>query len=208
VNEFDVEPHPTDEVSYVIKDNSEPETPFTPNPKGKQRDNQQNDLDIEDPLTPASITSTNKQLTEAKKQAALIQQSPIGEKNPIPLEKMSTTQTVPTITIQMATVASTTTQTLKQHIANAINTSLKRNPRSGPPGGGGFPGGREGGGGGGRDGGGQPVNPNQYQVIPPAADVCMMGSLPAVFDGMCSYAKGFIEGVQKYLCLNNNVLKF
>jgi hypothetical protein len=34
VNEFDVEPHPTDRVSYVIKDNSEPKTPFTPNPKG------------------------------------------------------------------------------------------------------------------------------------------------------------------------------
>jgi hypothetical protein len=111
---------------------------------------------------------------------------------------MSTTQTVPNITIQMAIVASTTTQTLKQCIATAINTGLKRNPGSGPPGGGGSPGGR-GGGGCSRDGRGQPVNPNQYQVIPPATDVCMMGSLPAIFDGMCSYAKGFIKGVQKYL---------
>ena len=143
VNEFDVEPHPTDEVSYVIKDDSEPETPFTPNPKGKQRDNQQNDSDIEDPLMPASITSTNKQLIEAKKQAALIRQSPIGEKNPIPLDKMSTTQTVPTITIQMAMVTSTTTQTSKQCIATAINTSLKRNPKSGPLGGEGSPGAEE-----------------------------------------------------------------
>jgi hypothetical protein len=204
VNEFDVEPHLTSDVSYIIRDNSEPETPFTPDIKGKQRDNQQNDSDIKDPLTPASTTSTNKQLTEAKKHTTLIQQSPIGEKNPIPLDNMSTTQTAPTITMQMAMVASTTTQTLKQCIATAINTSLKRNLRSGSLGGGGSPG--EGGGGGGS--GGQQANPNQYQVVPVAANVCMMGSLPVVFDRTHSYAEGFIEGVQKYLHLNDDVPGF
>jgi hypothetical protein len=40
VNEFDIELHPTDKVSYIIKDDSKPETPFTPNPKGKQKDDQ------------------------------------------------------------------------------------------------------------------------------------------------------------------------
>jgi hypothetical protein len=62
---------------------------------------------------PASATSTNKQLAEAEKHTTLIQQSPIGGKNPIPLDNMSMTQTIPTITIQMAMVASITTQTPK-----------------------------------------------------------------------------------------------
>jgi hypothetical protein len=36
----------------------------------------------------------------------------------------------------------------------------------------------------------------------------MMGSLPAISDGNCSYAKGFIEGFQKYICLNKDVSGF
>jgi hypothetical protein len=36
----------------------------------------------------------------------------------------------------------------------------------------------------------------------------MMGSLPTIFDSTCSYAKGFIEGVQKYIHLNEDILGF
>jgi hypothetical protein len=117
---------------------------------------------------------------------------------------------VPTITVQLVTVATTiTTQTLKQCITTAINTSLKRNPGSGPPGcRGGSPGGGGSAPGGGNLGGGPAANPNQYIIVPSANNVHMMGSLPAIFDSNCSYAKGFIEGIQKYIHLNEDIPGF
>jgi hypothetical protein len=36
----------------------------------------------------------------------------------------------------------------------------------------------------------------------------MMGSLPTIFDSNRSYAKGFIKGVQKYICLNKDIPGF
>jgi len=75
---------------------------------------------------------------------------------------------------------------------------LQRNPGSGPGG----PGGPEAPGG----PGGQPAN--QQNVVPQAADVCLMGSLLAIFTGNRAEAKDFINGIQAYICLNWEVLGF
>jgi hypothetical protein len=37
VNDFDFEPHLTDSENFVLQNNSEPETPFMPKDKGRQR---------------------------------------------------------------------------------------------------------------------------------------------------------------------------
>jgi hypothetical protein len=81
VNNFNFEPHPTSLSNFILQDDSEPETPFTPSAKGKQRQ----DSDINNTASLSSSNLTNEQLREAKKDATLIQQSPIGTKTPIPL---------------------------------------------------------------------------------------------------------------------------
>src|SRR6267142_2407940 len=104
---------------------------------------------------------------------------------------MSTTTTQPTITIQAATTATTTSgtsaapaaattgrtsPTATQRITTVINKALRRYPGSGPGG----PGGPAGPG-----GPGGPTGPaiNPLAVVPQAADVRLMGSLPAIFSG-------------------------
>ena len=159
----------------------EPETLFTLRSKGKQR--QESD---DDAASLSSSNSTNEQLKKVNKDATLICNSPIGTKNPIPLIFVTmVTQTALTITVQLTTSSLTTTTTVastttpQQQIVTAINMTLKRTPRSGPPRGGPPEGGKAPGEG--ASEGEQPANPNQYVIIPPANDICMMGSLPMVF---------------------------
>jgi len=52
----------------------------------------------------------------------------------------------------------------------------------------------------------QGINP--LAVVPQAADVCLMGSLPAIFSGNRAEAKHFINGVQAYIQLNREVPGF
>src|SRR6267142_5228960 len=109
---------------------------------------------------------------------------------------MSTTTTQPTIMVQAATTTATTsgtaatpaaavtggsTLTATQRITTAINKALRRNPGSGP-GGPGAPGG---------PGGPVAQGINPLAVVPQAADVCLMGSLPAVFSGNRAEAEHF-----------------
>src|SRR6267142_553971 len=124
---------------------------------------------------------------------------------------MSTTTTQPTITVQAATTTATTRGntppsvntttttgtglTPTQRITTAINKALRRNPGSGPGGPGGPGGPRI-----------QAVNP--LAVIPQAADVRLMGSLPAVFLGNRAEAEHFINGIQAYIRLNREVPGF
>jgi len=53
---------------------------------------------------------------------------------------------------------------------------------------------------------GQGINP--LAVVPQAADVCLMGSLPAVFSGNRAEAEHFINGIQAYIWLNREVPGF
>src|SRR6267142_1880983 len=123
---------------------------------------------------------------------------------------MSTTTIQPTITMQATTTTATTsgttatpaaattagtTATPTQRITMAINKALRRNPGSGPEGPGG-PGGPA----------AQGVNP--LAVVPQAADVRLMGSLPAIFSGNRAEAEHFINGVQAYIWLNREVPGF
>ena len=125
---------------------------------------------------------------------------------------MSTTLVQPAITAQAATTTTamqvattsgttttsetTTTPTPTQQITTAINKALRRNPGSGP-GGPGAP-------------GGGPASPaiNPLAVVPQAADVRLMGSLPAIFTGNWAEAEHFINGVQAYIRLNREVPGF
>jgi len=86
-----------------------------------------------------------------------------------------------------------------QRITTAINKALRRNPGSGPGGPGG-PGGGPGG------PGGPAINP--LAIVPQAADVHLMGSLPAIFLGNRAEAEHFINGVQAYIQLNREVPGF
>jgi len=49
---------------------------------------------------------------------------------------------------------------------------------------------------------------NPLAVVPQAADVCLMGSLPAIFLGNRAEAEHFINGVQAYIHLNREVPGF
>jgi hypothetical protein len=60
VTQYNFEPH--DEENFVVANKSEPETPFTPRDKGKQRANTDNKEVVPSPKS----ESTNKQLQEAK----------------------------------------------------------------------------------------------------------------------------------------------
>jgi len=123
---------------------------------------------------------------------------------------MSITLTQAPVSTQVATATATsgttTTITANQHITTALNKALQRNPGSGPGG----PGGPNGPGGPGGPGGpralGGPVGPQN--VIPQAMDVCLMGSLPAIFSGNRVEAKDFINGIQAYIRLNREVPGF
>ena len=131
--------------------------------------------------------------------------------SPTILTTMSTTLTQPTIAVQTMTVTpptattsgtsgttitgTTVIPTPTQQITTAINKALRRNPGSGPGGPGG-PGGPT----------GQAVNP--LAIIPQAAHVCLMGSLPAIFSGNRAEAENFINGIQAYICLNREVPGF
>src|SRR6267142_4482786 len=132
---------------------------------------------------------------------------------------MSTTTTQPTIMVQAATTTATTsgtaatpaaavtggsTLTATQRITTAINKALRRNPGSGPggpgaPGGPGGPGGPE---------GPAPQGINPLAVVPQAADVQLMGSLPTVFSGNRAEAEHFINRIQAYIRLNREVPGF
>jgi len=84
------------------------------------------------------------------------------------------------------------TLTATQRITTIINKALRRNPGSGPGG----PGGPA----------AQGINP--LAVVPQAADVRLMGSLPAVFLGNRAEAEHFINGIQAYIQLNREVPGF
>ena len=73
--------------------------------------------------------------------------------------------------------------------------------------GGGGEGGSGGGGGEGGEGGGIPPTKqaNPHQVIIPAADVRMMGSLPPQFDGDRAKADKFLLSMRNYLMLNQDI---
>jgi len=121
---------------------------------------------------------------------------------------MSTTLTQPTITVQAMTTTApttaaggttasgtTTTPTPTEQITTAINKALQRNPGSGP---------------GGPEGPGNPAGQaaNPLAVVPQAADVHLMGSLPAIFSGNRSEANNFINRIQAYIRLNLEVPGF
>ena len=115
---------------------------------------------------------------------------------------MSTaTLTQPTITVQTVNVTLTSGTIVAdpmQWIKNAINKALQRNPGSGP-----------GGLGGPRAPGGPAEQPaNQQNVVPQVADVHLMESLPAIFLDNRAEAEDFINGIQAYICLNQEVPGF
>ena len=111
--------------------------------------------------------------------------------------------------------------TLSKHISGSLRQFLRR---TGPPGGGGPPGddpdewehpGRRWAGGGppgsSPPGGGPPGGAGHGADLIPVAiagDVKTMGSLPQIFIGDCTRADDFIEEVQGYLCLNQDVAGF
>jgi len=114
-------------------------------------------------------------------------------------------------------VATTTTATTRsgntnntpiQCITEAINKALWRNPGSGPGG----LGGPSGPGGGGPGGPGGPVGPGaqpaQQNVVPQGGDICLMGSLPAIFTGNRAEAENLINGIQAYIRPNREVPGF
>jgi len=169
------------------------------------------DSNSTNPKTTKETHSTDEELNkETSFNTSIIRNSPVGTK-PILLPAiltsafMSTTTTQPTIMVQAVTTTppttntggttttgTTTTPTLTQRITLAINKALQRNPGSGPGG----PGGPA----------GQAANP--LAIVPQAADVHLMGSLPAIFLGNQAKAKNFINGIQAYIRLNREVPGF
>jgi len=212
INKYDFPPPRTAEqiaadkekpVEYLTDYDSEPEQTKT----AHSTDYKSNSTN---PKQTKETHSTDKELNkEASFDASIIRNSPIGTRpklTPAILTVMSTTTTQPTITVQAATTTATTsgaatsgttttaatgttgtnTLTATQRITTVINKALRRNPGSGPGG--------PGPSGGPRGPAAQGINP--LAVVPQAADVCLMGSLPAVFSGNRAEAEHFINGIQ------------
>jgi len=132
------------------------------------------DSDSTNPKQTKETHSTDEELNkETSLDASIIRNSPIGTQpklSPAILTIMSTTTTQPTITMQAVTTTATTsgtTATPTQRITTAINKALRRNPGSGPGG----------------PGGPAAQGANPLAVVPQAADLRLMGSLPAIFSG-------------------------
>jgi len=207
------------QVKYLTDYNSDPADPG----QTKEAHSTDYESDSTNPRQTRETHSTNEELKkEASIDASIIQNSPIRTRPrliPTILTTMSTTTTQPTITVQAAMTTATTSgtsvtlaagttggtsPTATQWITTIINKALRRYPGSGP--------GRPGGPGGPRGPGGpggpaaQGINP--LAVVPQAADVFLMGSLPAIFSGNQAKAKHFINGVQAYIRLNREVPGF
>jgi len=207
------------QVEYLTDYDSDPSPE-----QAKRADSTDYESDSTNPKQTKETHSTDEELNkETSFDASIVRNSLIGTQpnlSPTILTIMSTTTTQPTITVQAATTSTTargntpppanttttTTSTLTptQRITSVINKALRRNPGSGPgrPGGPGGPRGPGGPGGPGIQG----VNP--LAVVPQAADVRLMGSLPAVFSGNRAEAEHFINGIQAYIRLNREVPGF
>jgi len=205
------------QVEYLTDYDSDPPAPT----QAAEAGSTDYESDSTNPRQTKETQSTDEELNkETSFDASVIRNSPIGTQpklTPAILTTMSTTTTQPTITVQAATTATTSgtttggttttattattgtsTLTPTQRITSVINKALRRNPGSGP-GGPGSPGGPEGPGGPGGPGGPAAPAINPLAVVPQAADVRLMGSLPAVFLGNRAEAEHFINGIQAYI---------
>jgi len=214
IDKYDFPPPRTAEQIAADKEKQvEYLTDYDSNPQPtKEAHSTDYESDSTNPRETKETHSTDEELNkETSFDASVIRNSPIGTRpklTPTILTVMSTTTTQPTITVQTATTTATTsgttvapaaaaatggtTLTATQQITTAINKALRRNPGSGPGG----------------PGGPAPQGINPLAVIPQAADVRLMGSLPAIFSGNRAEAEHFINGIQAYIRLNREVSGF
>ena len=163
------------------------------------------DDDAQDVPESEEHSSNEEAISEAKKDANIIRNSPIYAppilENPLPnpfsklMTTMSTATTVQTATTSMPTG---TAQKPQDAVKSIWHKAFGRTP-------GGNPGGNPGGSGGGGSGGGGAAN---QQVVPAGGDVRLMGALPNIFNGNHAEAHRFIEAVKSYIRLNEDVPGF